>query len=93
MTIRQRLARILDPRTADVGPKALVTTAFVKRYTCLACSGHGHSIAPVPDLHPQRLQCPTCGIRMRPDIDIKDVRYPVVIDSGIVAQAVRESNT
>jgi hypothetical protein len=91
VTIRQRLARLLDPHAAEVGPKALMTDAYVKRYTCAGCSGHGYSVAPAPELHPQRLLCRTCKIRMRQDVGINDHTYPVMIDASVVALVIQES--
>ncbi|MFA6168342.1 MAG: hypothetical protein WC700_17095 [Gemmatimonadaceae bacterium] len=92
MTLRQRIARLLDPHVREVGPKALITRAYVRRYTCVGCSGHGYSITTIPEMHPQRLLCPTCGIRMRQDIHIDDHTYPIVIDAQVVASTIKESN-
>ena len=91
MNLRQRLARYLDPHTTEIGPKSLLTNAYVRRYTCVGCSGHGYSVTNIPELHPQRITCRTCGIRMRPDINIDDHPYPVAIDAQVVADAIKES--
>lgn len=92
MNLRQRIARLLDPHVTELGPRSLLTRAYVRRYTCVACSGHGYSVTNVPEMHPLKLQCPTCGIRMRQDIGIEDHTYPVALDAQVVADAIKESH-